>query len=135
MDFFAADGSVIEPELVHSWIGEEDKIRALYRSTLLILPSFSEGIPNVILEAMATKTPIIASPVGGIKEILKNGHNAMFIRPEDPKDISLKILMCLKDKNLRNKISKNAYKEVKKFYDGKIIKKNFSDILSSISNQ
>ena len=48
------------------------KLEALCKNTMLILPSHSEGLPNVILEAMATKTPIVAIHVGGLKEIFKN---------------------------------------------------------------
>jgi len=39
--------------------------RCLYRSTMLVLPSYTEGIPNVILEAMATRTPIVSDPGWG----------------------------------------------------------------------
>lgn len=114
---------------VNGWVGEKDKIRALYQSTLLILPSFSEGIPNVILEAMATKTPIVTTPVGGIKDILRNENTAIFIKPGDPNDISEKILKCLNNDDLRNRIAENAYLEVKNKYDAKPIIEQFSAIL------
>jgi glycosyltransferase involved in cell wall biosynthesis len=120
--------------MISGWIGEEDKINALYQSSLLILPSFSEGIPNVILEAMATKTPIVTTPVGGIKEILENENNAIFIKPGDSHDISENILKCLNNDDLRNRIAENAYFEVKSKYDAKIIKKQFSAILYSNFN-
>jgi glycosyltransferase involved in cell wall biosynthesis len=116
---------------VNDWIGEEEKIKALYRSTLLILPSFSEGIPNVILEAMATKTPIITTKVGGIKEILEDEYSAIFIKAGDPYDMSTKIQRLLKDNKLRERITKNAYFQVKNKYDAKIIKEQFAKILYS----
>ena len=117
---------------VHGWIDGEEKLKKLYESTLLILPSYSEGIPNVILEAMATKTPIISTLVGGLKEVLVDGRNAIIVQPKEPIDLAEKIALCLKDKSLREKIANNAFDDVKRKYDISIIKRNFEQILNDI---
>lgn len=52
------------------------------RSDILILPSlYKEGLPNVILESLAMKTPVIASNIGGISEVVRNGENGYLIEP------------------------------------------------------
>jgi len=115
---------------VNGWIYETEKCIALYQSTALVLPTYSEGIPNVILEAMATKTPIISTLVGGLKEVLIDKENAIIAHPGDPRDLSDKIFMCLKDEELRNRIALNAYHDVLTKYDLPVIKKELSSILA-----
>jgi glycosyltransferase involved in cell wall biosynthesis len=128
---------VIKKELthvvtVHGWIGPEEKVKALYESTMLVLPSHSEGIPNVILEAMATKTPIVSTFVGGLKEVLRDGENAIIVCEKDPVDLSEKIELCLKDKVFRERIADNAYREAIEKYDISVVKRNFADIADGL---
>jgi glycosyltransferase involved in cell wall biosynthesis len=115
---------------VHGWIGQEEKVKALYESTMLVLPSHSEGIPNVILEAMATRTPIVSTLVGGLKEVLRGEENAMIVREKDPFDLSEKIALCLGDRALRERIAERAYREAAEKYDISVVKRNLADILS-----
>lgn len=117
---------------VNGWILEEEKIHQLYASTLLVLPSHSEGIPNVILEAMATKTPIVSTYVGGIKEILRNMDNALIANVNDHVDLSNKILTILHDRPLRERLSENAYREAKEKYDVTIVKQQFRQIIENM---
>jgi glycosyltransferase involved in cell wall biosynthesis len=114
---------------VHGWIDGEDKLRALHASTLLVLPSHSEGIPNVILEAMATKTPIVATCVGGIKEVLRCGENALIVEVNNAADLSEKIARMLGDRELRYRLAANAYREAKQKYDVSNIKQQFLTII------
>lgn len=117
---------------VNGWANDDEKLKALYTSAMLILPSHTEGIPNVILEAMATKTPIVSTLVGGLKEVLENGENAIITEPQNPLDLSEKISTCLKNEMLRKKIAENAYREVEQKYDLPIINKEFSEIMRNI---
>jgi glycosyltransferase involved in cell wall biosynthesis len=55
---------------------------------IVVSPSYTEGISNVILEAMACKIPVIATAVGGTPEIITHGVNGLLINPGNAKDIS-----------------------------------------------
>jgi len=114
---------------VNGWVDGEEKLKSYYTSTMLVLPSYSEGIPNVILEAMATRTPIVSTHVGGLKEVLVDGNNAIIFETGNCADLSKKILKCLKDESLRKKISEQAYEDVVKNYDIQIVKKKFSGMI------
>lgn len=65
------------------------------KSDLLILPSYSEGLPLVILEAMSFGVPVIASNVGGIPEIVKNGENGYLFNAGDHQELRRLIEMAL----------------------------------------
>jgi glycosyltransferase involved in cell wall biosynthesis len=114
---------------INGWIGGEKKNELLYSCTAIILPSHSEGMPNVILEAMATKTPIISTSVGGLKEILQNEYNSIIIKEKNVKNISEKIRLCFQNDKLRKKIANNAYDDALHKYDVRVIKQKFENIL------
>jgi len=75
---------------------------------ILILPSYSEGLPTIIIEAMACGTPVITYPVGGIPDIVKNGKTGFFLEDISSKSIFLKTSELLADTKLLEHISKNA---------------------------
>lgn len=94
---------------------KEKTIPLIRGSTLLIQPSFAEGISATLLESMACKTPIIASNVGGNKELIIDNKTGILIEPGNAKELEEKIMEIINDKNLRDKISNFAFEEVQKF--------------------
>lgn len=71
---------------------------------LFVLPSSMETFPLVILEAMYAGLPIVATCVGGIPDIMKNGVNGFLVPPNDPQQLYKRCLQLLKDNKLRNEM-------------------------------
>ena len=67
---------------------------------MYILPSFNEGLPIGILEAMAYGHPIISTPVGGIPEVLKDGVNGIMVEPGNVEQIGNAIFTLVEHKGL-----------------------------------
>jgi glycosyltransferase involved in cell wall biosynthesis len=69
---------------VHFIGRRQDVPSILQRSDLLVHPSWSEGFPNVILEAMCAGLPVVATTVGGCPELVDNGHTGLLVEPKRP---------------------------------------------------
>ncbi len=82
---------------------------------VLVLPSLSEGFPVVLLEAMACGLPIVATNVGGIPEIVRDGENGFLVEPESSKEIAEKVLKLLENDELRRRISQNNFEQAKNY--------------------
>ena len=110
---------------------KEKTIPLIRGSTALIQPSFAEGISSTLFEAMACKTPIITTNIGGNKELLGNNNAGMLIEPGDSKVLLKKIVELVNDKNLQEKISTSAYTEVQK-YDWSNIGQRYVDLYEKV---
>ncbi len=86
---------------------EKEKIDRLKKSNIFILPSYSEGFSMSVLEALAVGKPIVTTPVGASKDILKNKVNAILVNPGDVEAITNAILKFLRDKAFRKSVADN----------------------------
>ena len=90
--------------IFEGWVSGDKKIELLNNSDAYILPSYKEGLPISILEAMSYGMPIISTPVGGIPEIVSNGENGYLVEPGNKEDIYKAIISLLNDSDLRNRM-------------------------------
>jgi glycosyltransferase involved in cell wall biosynthesis len=81
-------------------------------ANLLVLPSHTEGSPNVLLEAMAAGLPIIATDVGGIPEIVTNEKEALLIEKQNPVALARAIERLLGDVNLQSRLGEAARRRI-----------------------
>ncbi len=99
---------------------------------LFVLPSVisddgdRDGIPNVILEAMLLKVPVIATGISGIPEAVTDGETGLLVREKDPAALAKCIRRLLSDEKLQEKLTANAYAKVGKDFD---IRKNISGLV------
>jgi len=89
------------------WVPHNLQNNILNMLKLLVLPSKSEGLPNILIEAMACGTPVLATPVGGIPDIIENGKNGFILKNNNPETISNQVIEIITMNNLKN-ISKQA---------------------------
>lgn len=94
----------------------KDVKELMVSSKIFVLPSRWEGFGIVIIEAMSNMLPVIATSVGGIPELIENGKDGILVPPENPKALARAINSLLENKELREKLSKTAYKKVREKY-------------------
>lgn len=107
----ALDGTVE----VAGWCGRADVVRLLRTCTLLALPTYSEGIPMVVLEAMACGTPVVTCPVGGIPTVARDGRNALFVRPGDIDGLAAALERLLGDPALREAMLQANREDIRRY--------------------
>ncbi len=101
-------------------------------SDIFIRPSLTEGLGNSFLEAMAAGIPVIATPVGGITDFLKDSETGVFCKARNPQSIAEKVKMLLENKELVQEITANAKEMVIKNYDWNLIAGKMRNIFEKI---
>jgi glycosyltransferase involved in cell wall biosynthesis len=79
---------------------------------LFVLPSLWEGFPTVVMEAMLSKIPIIATNIPGTNELVKDYETGILVPIKDTKELAKNIVKLYKDKLLRNSLVENAARQV-----------------------
>jgi glycosyltransferase involved in cell wall biosynthesis len=86
----------------------EDPWLLYHAADIFVLPSHSEGSPLVVLEAMAAQLPIVATSVGGVPELLKDGLAGILTAPHDPVRFAENIILLANNPNLRITLASKA---------------------------
>lgn len=110
-DFISNHGLQNAVEL-KGWVRYSDMPAQLNKMKLLVVPSFSEGLPNIILEAMACGTLVLATNVGGIPSVVKDGETGFLLRSTNPSYIAKKIVELFDYIELLENIQQNARKVI-----------------------
>jgi glycosyltransferase involved in cell wall biosynthesis len=105
----------IEGVVFMGYVGSLADKKLLYENCLaVVVPSLYEGLPMVVLEAMACGRAVIGSDVGGIPVLIKHGKNGFLAKPEDSTNIEKFIRTLAEDTNLRKKMGSLGRKLVEK---------------------
>jgi len=100
---------------------------------IMVVPSYTETIPNVILENMACGTPIVASAVDAIPDLIKDGENGFLMENNSPECISKNVLRALSDPNLDN-IVKRAQEIIDQDYSQNAVNMNYKNLFERIKS-
>ncbi len=104
----------------HGWVSAEEKVTELARAMVFSLPSYDEGLPMGILEAMSAGVPIIATPVGGIPDVLKSEENALLVDAGDTANLRIQLTRLLTQPELRSYLAANAKRDSEKYHPDRI---------------
>jgi len=94
-------------------LSHEQTTKLLAEADIFVLDSIYEGLPHVALEAMACRTPVIATNIKGTNEVVKNGETGLLVSPDNNAELKQSIVRLLKDQELRKRLVENAYRSVK----------------------
>ncbi len=106
----AADLEIVPQIVFHGKKKIGAELNEMYRKAdIYIIPSYHEGFPRTIWEAMANSLPVITSNVGGIPDYLTNLEDAVFVTPKSVGDLVEKITLLIENRQLRSKLIRNAF--------------------------
>jgi glycosyltransferase involved in cell wall biosynthesis len=111
-------------------LGERQTLEEIARSDLLILPSFMEGLPIVLMEAMATGTPVVASRVAGIPELVANGETGLLFTPSRWDELAACMEQLVSDRPLRHRLAAAGMERVLRDFDIRASAKKMAALLA-----
>jgi glycosyltransferase involved in cell wall biosynthesis len=88
---------------------------ALDAASVLLLPSFSEGLPRVVMEAFARGRPVVGARAGGIPDIVQDGVNGVLVDPRDPASIAAGVVRVLGDRALLERLAGAAARDAERW--------------------
>lgn len=101
------------------WVRGAEKEKLLKECSIYVLPTYHEGMPMSILEAMSYGMAVVSTYVGGIPHIIADGENGLLCEAGDRKILCRKLLDLLADQSLRERLGRNAYQMINCKFDAK----------------
>lgn len=117
---------------VVGWIGKEEKEKHLEKSDFLVLPSYNEGLPMAILEAMSRKSLVISTYVGGIPEVIKNHENGLLCNAGDIDELANALKIAVNEKSYCKEMIEKAYQVVNKRFNRNDMIQKIDDIYKTL---
>ena len=121
---------VSERVIFKGFVSHNEMPKFLKACDIFIRASLSEGFGNSFVEAMAVKIPVIATPVGGVVDFLKENETGYFCQPESPKSVVEAVQRVVSDPN-KGKIIESAYQMVQNKYNWDKIAKSMEILFNS----
>lgn len=115
------------------WVSHAELPKHMNEMQLLIIPSLTEGLPTIALEAMACGTPVLATSVGGVPEIIRDGKTGFIMEDNSPQTIAQGIIRVLSYPNL-DEVVRNAHTLIEKEYTHEAITERFRKLIASLTN-
>lgn len=115
------------------YLEKNEFITVRLTSDIYVLPSYAEGLPIAMLEAMASGLPVISTKVGSIPEVIEEGVNGFLITPGDFRALAEKIVTMANDKTLRQKMGKRNVEKIRQFYSSEHFVEELNEIYENLS--
>jgi glycosyltransferase involved in cell wall biosynthesis len=99
---------------------------------IFVLPSLHEGIPMVLLEALALKRPVVASRVGGIPEVVSHGLSGMLVNPGNDTELAVGLQQLIQDREVAASLGVAGRNRVEQEFDAALMAKRTATMYQSI---
>jgi len=120
----------IAPSVVFDgWLQQEQLITLYHRADIFVLSSLAEGIPMVLMEAMALEKPCVAPRIAGIPELIEHGIDGLLFAAADRDDLTQCLRALMQSAGARRDMGKRAREKVLRDYDVTRNTKRFADLL------
>jgi glycosyltransferase involved in cell wall biosynthesis len=107
--------------IVEWWGYRENMPEVLASAHVVVLPSFHEGLPKILLEAGACARPVVATAIPGCTEIVRDGENGILVPPKDPVTLAKAIKVLLENPILRRRMGKYGREIVVREYSADLV--------------
>lgn len=116
-------------------VPQDELFRAYGRADVFVLPTYREGLPTVLLEAMSFGLPIVTTRLRGAADYLIEGENVLFVPPQVPDALAEALCRLLDDDGLRSVLGENNLRRVEDFAPARVVgayERVFDDVLGRV---
>ena len=128
---FVVEHELKDKVIFHGWLRGNDLEMQYANADVFVLPSYSEGFPNSMMEAMASGLPVIVSKVGVVPEVISNNVDGLLIEPRSVQNITAAISMLCVNPQKAKTLGFNAYSKVLKKWDPEIQAEKLIEAINS----
>jgi glycosyltransferase involved in cell wall biosynthesis len=100
---------LVEVVRFRGWLQAPDLARALANADVLVLPSWAEGLPNAVVEAMAAGLAVVVTRVGAIPDVITDHCSGLLVAPKSSEALRFALAEVIDDRNLRERLASEAY--------------------------
>ena len=112
-----------------------DNIQDVYHDAhCLLLPSRTEGLSNVLLEAMSLELPVIATRISGTVDVVEHDRSGILIAPEDPEALAAAMMQVIKNPDRACRLGKNARQRIKEKFSLDSVARQYSNLYQDLMN-
>ena len=129
---FITDNQLSKKVIFKGWVAHRSIEKYYKAADIFVLPSWAEGMPNALIEALSCGLASIVSNVGMISNYLVNDSNAILIPPKDSKSLSTAMEELILNKKLKISISKNGYKVANEYFSSEKELKSLSKLIKNV---
>jgi glycosyltransferase involved in cell wall biosynthesis len=115
-------------------IGRGELRNQFAEAELLVLPTHEDNCPMAVLEAMASRVPVMASKVGGVPDLINGTTTGLFCYPSEPESFRSGVTRLLKDPSLAEFLREAAYKEAMERFHPKVVAQRHLEIYREVMN-
>jgi glycosyltransferase involved in cell wall biosynthesis len=114
------------------WLPRDQIASFLQSLDVLVLPSYAEGLPNALLEAMAVGVPVVATPVGGVTDLIRQSGGGILAKPGDIESIANAVTALLSDERVANEFGGRGQRFVRERHDIKVVAARYRDAVMAV---
>jgi glycosyltransferase involved in cell wall biosynthesis len=116
-------------------IAGKEKRKTFESADIFVLPSYTEGFSMAVLEAMAYGLPVVATRVGALQEILRDGSHGFLVPPRNPQALAATLRPLIEDPALRRKIGESNARQAREHYDVNLVARQLIEALRGFARR
>lgn len=117
------------------WINGEHKDELFRSASIFCLPSYAEGFPMAVIDAMSFDIPVITTPVGGVLDIFSDSEDVLFIQPGAIKELAMKLDMLILYPDIGEKLVKSSRQKLFEKFDINIVAARLNNLYGQLANE
>jgi glycosyltransferase involved in cell wall biosynthesis len=114
------------------WVRGEAKLQLLRQATIYVLPSYAEGLPMSVIEALAFGLPVVSTPVGGIPEAVSEGVEGFLVAPGSVDMLAARLAQLLSNPELRKQMGDRARRKAENAFAVECIVPTFDAVYAKL---